>query len=253
MMVGRTIYEEAPQVPERADEVVLEVRGLSRGRAVRDVSFELRRGEILGVAGLVGAGPHRGRPARSSAPTGRIPARSSCTVAGRHRAARPTPWRTASAICPRTASAMAWRSAWTWRPTSSWPRCRRFCQPLGRVDTVGPARRGAARRGAGHQDPERPAEGAQPVRRHPAEGRHRQVAHGRDRDPHLRRADPGHRRRRQERDLPPAQRAGAEGKSIIMISSELPEILRMSHRIIVMCEGRMTGELSGARPTRSGS
>ena len=30
-----------------------------------------------------------------------------------------------------------------------------------------------------------------------------------------------------------------------MISSELPEILRMSHRIIVMCEGRMTGELSG--------
>ena len=34
-----------------------------------------------------------------------------------------------------------------------------------------------------------------------------------------------------------------EGKSIIMISSELPEILRMSHRIIVMCEGRLTGEL----------
>ena len=35
-----------------------------------------------------------------------------------------------------------------------------------------------------------------------------------------------------------------QGKSIIMISSELPEILRMSHRIIVMCEGRVTGELS---------
>jgi len=34
-----------------------------------------------------------------------------------------------------------------------------------------------------------------------------------------------------------------EGKSIIMISSELPEILRMSDRIIVMCEGRITGEL----------
>src|SRR5260221_2806954 len=37
-----------------------------------------------------------------------------------------------------------------------------------------------------------------------------------------------------------------EGKSIIMISSELPEILRMSHRIIVMCEGRITGELSSS-------
>jgi ribose transport system ATP-binding protein len=34
-----------------------------------------------------------------------------------------------------------------------------------------------------------------------------------------------------------------EGKSIIMISSELPEILRMSDRIVVMCEGRVTGEL----------
>jgi ribose transport system ATP-binding protein len=35
-----------------------------------------------------------------------------------------------------------------------------------------------------------------------------------------------------------------------MISSELPEILRMSHRIIVMCEGRITGELSGAGATQ---
>lgn len=35
-----------------------------------------------------------------------------------------------------------------------------------------------------------------------------------------------------------------EGKSIIMISSELPEILRMSDRVIVMCEGRVTGELA---------
>ncbi|WP_177181401.1 ATP-binding cassette domain-containing protein [Halanaerobium salsuginis] len=34
-----------------------------------------------------------------------------------------------------------------------------------------------------------------------------------------------------------------EGKSVIMISSELPEILRMSHRILVMCEGEVTGEL----------
>jgi ribose transport system ATP-binding protein len=38
----------------------------------------------------------------------------------------------------------------------------------------------------------------------------------------------------------------AQGKSIIMISSELPEVLRMSHRVIVMCEGRITGELTAA-------
>ena len=35
----------------------------------------------------------------------------------------------------------------------------------------------------------------------------------------------------------------SQGKSIIMISSELPEILRMSHRVVVMCEGRITGIL----------
>ena len=36
-----------------------------------------------------------------------------------------------------------------------------------------------------------------------------------------------------------------QGKAIIMISSELPEILRVSHRVLVMCEGRITGELVG--------
>ena len=41
-----------------------------------------------------------------------------------------------------------------------------------------------------------------------------------------------------------------EGKSIIMISSELPELLRMSDRVIVMCEGRKTGELDIAEATQ---
>src|SRR5205814_9547030 len=57
MMVGRTIYEGVAEIPETVNpEVVLDVRGLNRGRMVRDVSFNLRRGEILGLAGLVGAG-----------------------------------------------------------------------------------------------------------------------------------------------------------------------------------------------------
>ena len=41
-----------------------------------------------------------------------------------------------------------------------------------------------------------------------------------------------------------------QGKSIIMISSELPEILRMSHRVVVMCEGRVTGELDNKEITQ---
>lgn len=40
------------------------------------------------------------------------------------------------------------------------------------------------------------------------------------------------------------------GKSIIMISSELPEILRMSDRIIVMCEGRIRGEIDIAEASQ---
>ncbi len=42
----------------------------------------------------------------------------------------------------------------------------------------------------------------------------------------------------------------AEGKSIIMISSEMPELLRMSDRVVVMCEGRVTGELDIAEATQ---
>jgi ribose transport system ATP-binding protein len=42
----------------------------------------------------------------------------------------------------------------------------------------------------------------------------------------------------------------ASGKSIIMISSELPEILRMSHRIVVMSEGRVTGTLDADQATQ---
>ena len=42
----------------------------------------------------------------------------------------------------------------------------------------------------------------------------------------------------------------AEGKSVIMISSELPEVLGMSDRIYVMNEGKMVGELNAAEATQ---
>ena len=45
-------------------------------------------------------------------------------------------------------------------------------------------------------------------------------------------------------------RLAAEGKSIIMISSEMTEILRMSDRIIVMCEGKKTGEIDISEATQ---
>ena len=41
----------------------------------------------------------------------------------------------------------------------------------------------------------------------------------------------------------------AQGRAIIVISSELPEVMRLSHRIAVMCEGRLTGILPGGADT----
>lgn len=58
MMVGRSLSEE-PKTQSNVDEnaeIVLKVEGLSTGDQVKDVSFELKKGEILGFAGLMGAG-----------------------------------------------------------------------------------------------------------------------------------------------------------------------------------------------------
>ena len=41
-----------------------------------------------------------------------------------------------------------------------------------------------------------------------------------------------------------------QGKSIIMISSEMPELIGMSDRILVMCDGRISGEVSGEEATQ---
>jgi ribose transport system ATP-binding protein len=56
LMVGRELTQQFPDRPHDPGPVVLKVAGLSRHGAIDDVSFEVRQGEVVGIAGLVGAG-----------------------------------------------------------------------------------------------------------------------------------------------------------------------------------------------------
>jgi len=71
-MVGRPMSEVFPPRGKASDEVVLEVEGLSRKGRFEGVSFKIRKGEVLGLAGLMGAG----RTEVASAVAGLVPAPS---------------------------------------------------------------------------------------------------------------------------------------------------------------------------------
>jgi ribose transport system ATP-binding protein len=56
MMIGRQLTAMFPKRHAKVGEEIFRVEGLNRGRKVRDVSFSVRAGEVLGIAGLVGSG-----------------------------------------------------------------------------------------------------------------------------------------------------------------------------------------------------
>jgi ABC-type sugar transport system ATPase subunit len=78
-MVGRDVSEEFPPRTSRPGEPALEVRGLSAPPFFEDVSFTVRRGEIVGLSGLVGAG----RTSVALALFGALPATGEVRLEGR--------------------------------------------------------------------------------------------------------------------------------------------------------------------------
>jgi ribose transport system ATP-binding protein len=250
MMVGRTIYEEAPEIPTRSDEVVLEVRRLSRGRMVRDVSFVLHRGEILGVAGLVGAGRTEvvraifgadrpdsgeiyvhGRRADIASPTDAVALGIAYLSEDRKR------YGLALGMDVETNIVLA--------------SLQRYLASFGRVDR----RRTRAVSEQRVQELGIKTPSVRQRTRNLSGGTQQKVVIAKwltaDTDILIfdeptRGIDVG----AKSEIYHLLNELARDGKSIIMISSELPEILRMSHRVIVMCEGRLTGELTGPAATQ---
>ena len=251
LMVGRAIYEEAPAVPaSEHQDVVLDVRNLRRGRMVRDVSFTLRKGEILGVAGLVGAG----RTEVARVIFGADPLESGeIYVHGRKVDIRSPADGVKAGIGYLSEDRKRFGLAVTMDVETNLVLAsfQRFLSWLGRVNTR--ATRAAAEGFVKQLSIKTPS--IRQKVRNLSGGNQQKVIIGKwlsaDTDILIfdeptRGIDVG----AKSEIYHLLNELAAQGKSIIMISSELPEILRMSHRIVVMCEGRLTGELNGRDATQ---
>jgi ribose transport system ATP-binding protein len=251
MMVGRELAGEAKPVDVRTDrEVVLEVSGLGTKNLLKDVSFELRKGEILGFAGLMGAG--RTEVARAivgadKADSGTVRLRGreikvrNPADAARHRIGYLSEDRKQFGLLLEQEvnaniglSALAERfQAWGFvKDKAMRATSKQYVDTL-RIKTPSVAQ----------------------TTKHLSGGNQQKVVIAKWLvkdcdvlifDEPTRGIDVG----AKEEIYRLLNELAQGGKSIIMISSELPEILRMSHRIVVMSEGRVTGTLDAGEATQ---
>jgi ribose transport system ATP-binding protein len=251
MMVGRTIFEVTPEVPEHpSPDVVLEVRNLKRGQVIRDVSFNVHRGEILGIAGLVGAG----RTEVARAVFGADPVDSGQIFVNGRKVRINSPTDAVShgiGYLSEDRKRYGLALGLNLEMNIVLASLRRFLGPLGVVRSA--LTRVAAERQVQNLAIKTPS--LNQLARNLSGGTQQKVVVSKwltaDTeillfDEPTRGIDVGAKSEiyRLLNDL------AQEGKAIVMISSELPEILRMSHRILVMCEGRVTGELTAAEATQ---
>ena len=245
LMVGRELADQHRATGQGTEQEVLRVTGLNRGKAIRDVSFSLKRGEILGFAGLMGAG----RTEVARAVFGADPIDSGTIhVHGREtRIASP-----ADAVAQGIAYLSEDRkhfglvTGMTVRDNITMASWRRYIS--GRVFMRDAAMDAVARDYVTKLRVKTPS--VHQETRLLSGGNQQKVVIGkwllRDCDILIfdeptRGIDIG----AKAEIYRLLEELAAQGKAIIVISSELPEVLRLSHRIAVMCEGRITGELDG--------
>ncbi|MCT4554030.1 MAG: sugar ABC transporter ATP-binding protein [Pelagimonas sp.] len=250
MMVGRDVSEEPLEVPDLgAAEVSLRVTGLRRGKEIRDVSFSVQRGEILGFAGLMGAG--RTEVARAIFGADRLE-RGEVEVHGRKVSIRAPSDAVRAGIgyLSEDRKHFGLATGMSVRDNIALSSLDLFISGRGVLNEAKMAETAQAYiRQLGIRTPS----DTQEVRLLSGGNQQKVVIAKwllRDCDILIfdeptRGIDIG----AKSEIYKLLEELAAAGKTIIVISSELPEIMRLSHRIAVMCEGRLTGILPGGKDT----
>ncbi|MDR0759430.1 MAG: sugar ABC transporter ATP-binding protein [Treponema sp.] len=250
-MVGREIYESHHLHEDTSkNETVLEVKHLARGRAVQDVSFELHKGEILGFAGLMGAG----RTETMRLIFGADPMdRGKIFVKGKRAVIRQPrdAVRHGIGYLSEDRKRFGLALGMSVKVNTVMASLKDFLKPLGVIDEVKSKK--VTQEYVERLNTRTP--GVEQLAKNLSGGNQQKVVVGKWLvrnsdvlifDEPTRGIDVG----AKSEIYKLLNELADQGKSIIMISSELPEILRMSHRIVVMCEGRITAVLSAGEGTQ---
>lgn len=250
LMADREVGEHFPRRRVAPGDELLRVERLSRGTAVRDVSFTLRRGEIVGITGLLGAG--RTELARTL--VGAEPAHSgTVSLKGRAVVIRHPSDALAHGLglVPEDRKTQGLVLGLSVERNVALPNTRRL-SAWGVVRAA--AESALAGRWVADMRIKTPSL-AQPARLLSG-GNQQKIVLGKwlAADVDVLIVDEPTR----GIDVPAKveiydlmNRLTAEGKGILMISSELPEVLGMSDRVLVMRGGRIVGELESARTTQA--
>ncbi|WP_273319974.1 sugar ABC transporter ATP-binding protein [Vallitalea guaymasensis] len=250
MMVGRELYVSAPEEITHSDEVVLEVNNLNQGNKVKDVSFKLKKGEILGFAGLMGAG----RTEVARAIFGADKRDSGEILLNNKKIQIKSPKdavKNGIGYLSEDRKRYGLVLGLDIETNVVMANFSDYINPIGFVKTGKTSK--AATESVKELAIKTP--GISQEVKNLSGGNQQKVVIGkwltRDCDILIfdeptRGIDIG----AKGEIYKLLNELASQGKSIIMISSELPEVLRMSHRIIVMCEGRITGELSNEEATQ---